>query len=142
MSTDDNALREANIARSRAMFSAFTPFDPNWVAGLHPDIVMEFPFGAAVGLPAQVAGKEHCAGLFQLVATKLGLVFSDIEILGMADPNLILAQYRGEGAFGDTPYRQKYITLLRFQDEQLVLYREFVDTQVVAEAFGHLSAIV
>ena len=142
VSTDDNALREANIAHSRAMFSAFTPFEPGWVAGLHPDIVMEFPFGQAVGLPAQVAGKDHCAGLFQLVATKLGLTFSDIEILGMADPNMILAQYNGEGVFAGKPYRQKYITLLRFQGEQLVLYREFVDTQVVADAFGHLSAIV
>jgi len=142
MSTHETALREANVARSHAMISTFAPFDPDWVARLHPDIVMEFPFGAAVGLPAQVAGKEQCTGLFQLVAAKLGLKFSDIEILGMADPEMVLAQYSGEGAFGETPYRQKYITLLRFQDGQLVLYREFVDTQVVAEAFGHLSAIV
>lgn len=141
MSTHETALREANIARSHAMFSNFAPSDPAWVAGLHPDITMEFPFGAAVGLPDRVVGKEQCAGLFQLVEAKLGLKFSDIELLGMADPDMVLAQYRGEGAFGDTPYRQKYITLLRFQDGQLVLYREFVDTQVVAEAFGHLSAI-
>ncbi|MES2492612.1 MAG: nuclear transport factor 2 family protein [Pseudomonadota bacterium] len=139
---DDSARRQANIAQCHAMFSVFAPFDPQWVARLHPDIVMEFPFGAAVGLPGQVIGKEHCVGLFQLVATKLGLTFSNIEILGMADPDMVLALYSGEGAFDGTPYRQKYITMLRFQDGQLVLYREFVDTQVVAEAFGHLSAIV
>jgi ketosteroid isomerase-like protein len=55
---------------------------------------------------------------------------------------MILAQYNGEGVFAGKPYRQKYITLLCFQGEQLVLYREFVDTQVVADAFGHLSEIV
>lgn len=142
MSTDENALRAANIARAEAIFTRFTPLDPAWVDGLHPDIVMEFPFGAAVGLPAQVPGKDHCAGLFQLVFQKLGLVFSDIEVVGMADPNRVLATYKGAGALGDKAYNQTYITLLEFRDGKLILYREYVDTQVVAEAFGHLSAIV
>ena len=142
MTGENEAVRAANIARSQKMFSNFMPNDPAWVAVLHPDIVMEFPFGAAVGLPPQVPGKEHCAGLFQLVFAKLGLVFSDIVILGMADPNFVLAQYSGVGAFEGKPYNQRYITLLEFRDEQLILYREHVDTEVVASVFGHLSAIV
>jgi len=139
---DNQTLRTANIARSHKMFSSFTPNDPDWVAVLHPDIVMEFPFGAAVGLPAQVPGKDHCAGLFQLVFAKLGLVFSDIVIMGMEDPNFVLAQYSGVGAFDGKPYHQRYITLLEFRDGQLILYREHVDTEVVASVFGHLSAII
>ena len=139
---DEKAVRDANVARAKAMLETFTPFEQSWIDGLHPDIAMEFRFGEAVGLPARVEGKAYCAGLFQTVVDKLGLAFSDIEILGMADPNLVLAQYKGKGAFGSTPYNQTYITLLEFRDGKLILYREYVDTQVVAAAFGHLSAIV
>ena len=139
---DEKAVRAANVARAKAMFENFTPLEPGWIDGLHPDLAMEFPFGEAVGLPPRIEGKAQCSGLFQIVAQKLGLVFSDIEIAGMADPDRVLATYKGKGAFGTTPYNQSYITLLEFRDGKLILYREYVDTQVVAAAFGHLSAIV
>lgn len=142
MTDQPEALRAANVARAKAIFENFAPLDADWIAALHPDVVMEFPFGADVGLPARVAGKEQCVGLFQLVAHKLGLRFSDIEVLAMADPELVLARYKGEGMFGDKPYRQDYLTLMGFKDGQLILYREHVDTVVVQKLFGHLSALM
>ncbi len=142
MNNEADSLRTANLLRARGIFERFLPLEPEWVAGLHPDVVMEFPFGSDVGLPAQITGKEQCAGLFQLVFNKLGLHFHDIEVLGMADPNLVLARYKGEGKFGDKLYRQSYLTLLGFKDEKLILYREHVDTVIVEKTFGHLSAIV
>lgn len=138
---DNDLLRENNIARSRAMLEKFSPSDAAWLDELHPQMCIEFPFGAGVGLPDRIEGKNNCAGLLQLVADKLNLVFFGVELFGMSDPNLVLAEYEGKGHFNGKSYEQKYITLLRFENEKLILYREYLDTQVIAEGPGHLSAL-
>ena len=71
----------------------------------------------------------------------LGLRFSGVEVHGMADPNLVLTEYQGHGAFNGKPYEQRYITLLRFADGRLILYREHMDTMIVEKVIGHLSAL-
>ena len=133
---------EKNMACARAAFENFTPLEPAWVANLHPDIVMEFPYGEDIGLPPRVEGKDQCAGLFQLVFTKLGLVFFDVEVSGMADPDGVLVECRGKGAFGDVIYNQTYVIRLGFRDGKVILYREYFNTKVVVDAFGHLSALM
>jgi len=141
MTTQDDALRASNVARAQAMLDDFKPLTDAWLAGLHDDLVMEFPFGADVGLPPRIEGKTICSGLFQAVVHKLGLRFAGIQVYGMADPNLVLAEYRGHGAFNGKPYEQRYITLLRFADGRLILYREYVDSKIVENVIGHLSAL-
>jgi len=139
----DVELRRANVERTRNILERFSPFEPSWLEVLHPDIAMEFPFGESLGYPARIEGREECTKIYQLVSEKLGLTFSNVEVEGMADPNLVLAQYRGSGVFNEiVAYNQRYITVLGFRDEQLVLYREHLDTNVTAETLGHLNAIL
>lgn len=140
MSSD--SLKEANVAKALDAFVNFNPLEQSWCDGLHDDIVMEFPFGADVGLPARVEGKAMCQGLFQAVVQKLNLSFSDVRVDAMDDPNFVIAQYKGAGSFDGKPYNQLYITLMEYRDGKLILYREFVDTKIVADVFGHMSALM
>lgn len=141
MSDSDASRRSDAISRARAAYENFKPYDQSWIDGLHSDVVMEFPVGPTVGLPASVAGKDHCVGLFQQVSTMLGLTFSDIHILGMADPDAVLVQCKGAGAMNGKPYNQQYMTLLEFKDGKMKLYREYFDTKVVADVMGDLSSL-
>lgn len=135
----DDALRASNLAKARAAFERFRPDEQSWCDALHDDIVMEFPFGTDLGLPPRVEGKADSIALFQNTLKALGLVFSDIQLAGMADPNFVLAQYKGTGSFAGKPYNQSYITVVEYRDGKLALYREFFDTKIVADVFGHMS---
>lgn len=138
---NDREQRAENVAKARAMLENFSPMDQGWCDVLADEIVMEFPFGADVGLPPKVEGKPACVGLFRAVYNTLNLAFSDVAVHAMDDPNLVLAEYKGAGAFKGKPYNQSYITLLEFADGKLRRYREHVDTKVVADVLGHLSAL-
>lgn len=142
MASQEEMQRQANVDRVRDMMENFVPHTESWCAGLHDDIAMEFPFGADVGLPPRMEGKAVCAGLFQAVVDKLGLKFSNLRISPMADPNCVVVEYDGTGSFNGKPYNQKYIAVLQFADGKLILYREYVDSKIVENVIGHLSALM
>lgn len=95
MADDDTRLRDRNVALATELMERFGRDMDGWYDHLHDDIVMEFPFGPSVGMPARVAGKAACSGLFQTVCDGVQVQFSNIRVSPMADPNRLVIEYTG-----------------------------------------------
>ena len=112
-----------------------------WYDNLHDDIVMEFPFGASVGMPERVEGKEACSAVFAMVCELVKVQFFNIRIHEMADPDQLIVEYEGHGDPEPGAYDQKYICVQAYKDGKLILFREHWNSKVVFDLFGDLSAL-
>lgn len=107
----------------------------------HQDIVLEFPFGPSNGFPGRVSGlgqaRTHLSAV--LDALKDWRPF-DVRLTPMADPDAVLVEYRAScpGRLG--PYDQDYITIVRYKDDKLILFREHYDTLRFDRAWGAANA--
>jgi ketosteroid isomerase-like protein len=142
MTANNDTLREANVALARSIFENFKPHDQAWQDNLAEDAVMVFPYAASIGLPPRVEGKEAAIGLFKGVADALGLSFHDIAVQALADPEWVVVEQRGQGAFKDNPYNQQYVIFLQFRDGKLRHYREYFDCKAVTDCFGSVENLM
>ncbi len=142
MTANNDTLREANVALARSIFENFNPHDAAWQANLADDAVMVFPYAASIGLPPRVEGKDAAIGLFKGVADALGLSFHDIAVQALADPEWVVVEQRGQGAFKNNPYNQQYVIFLQFRDGKLRHYREYFDCKVVTDCFGSVENLM
>src|SRR3546814_15753992 len=69
MAEDDAGLRDRNVAIATELMERFGHDMDGWYDHLHDDIVMEFPFGACVGMPTRIEGRASCAAVFQTVSS-------------------------------------------------------------------------
>ena len=141
MADDAASVSQANVALAQSVMHRFGRDMDGWYDNLHDDVVMEFPFGPTIGLPGRVEGKEACAGLFAAVAAGVQVQFSNIVVSPMADPNRVLVEYTGYSEPNGVVYNQTYITVQEYREGKLILYREYMDTAVVVNAFGDVSAL-
>jgi ketosteroid isomerase-like protein len=141
MMADDRSLRASNVVLATELMERFGRDMDGWYDHLHDDIVMEFPFGACVGLPTRVEGKAACSGVFQTVCDAVQVQFSNIRVSPMADPNRLVVEYTGYSEPGGTIYDQTYISVQEYRDGKMILFREYWNAVVVREAFGDLSAL-
>lgn len=141
MTANDDSVRARNLEVARRIMADFGHAMDGWFDNLHDDIVMEFPFGATVGMPARIEGKAAASEMFAMAANGLGVRFHDVVIEPMLDPNRFLVQCRGEGGSPERPYRQRYVTIHEYRDGKLVQFREHFDTKVVDDTFGDLAAV-
>jgi len=110
-----------------------------WYDCLDDEIVMEFPFGPSIGLPARVEGKDACVATLKMACDTLEIRFEDVRALPLADSSMVVVEYRGHGEPGGKVYDQTYICLQQYKDGKLVLFREYMDTSVVLRVFGNLG---
>lgn len=120
----------------RDMLENFAPTTQAWQDQLADNIVLEFPYGAAIELDERHEGKENAVGLFIGVSQALNLKFKDVDVKAMADPEWVVVEMRGDGHFQGRPYKQHYINLLRVVNGKLAHYREFFNTRTVNDCFG------
>jgi ketosteroid isomerase-like protein len=94
---------------------------------------VEFPFsGVRI---SDFATFEAAVG--PLFAQLPDLTFTDPEFEPMADPNGVIATFKGHAtvAFTGKPYDQTYLSLIRVHRDKVVSYTEYFDTAVLNEAF-------
>jgi len=139
--TDADVEREANIALATKIMNDFCRNMDGWYDHLHDDIVMEFPFGASVGMPTRLEGKAAASALFAAVATAVQVRFRDIVIHPMLDPGRFTVEYRGYSEPNGKVYDQTYISIVEFRDGKMSLFKEYWNAIVVDRAFGDLSAL-
>lgn len=142
MAQGSDQLREANVALAHSIFENFDPHSQAWQDGLAEDVVMMFPYAGSIGLPPRVEGKEAAIGLFQGVADALGLSFTDVTVQALADPEWVVVEQRGKGAFKGNPYNQQYVIFVQFRDGKLRHYREYFDCKVVTDCFGSVENLM
>jgi ketosteroid isomerase-like protein len=142
MMLNNEDLREANVALAQSIFQNFNPHDAAWQENLADDVAMVFPYAASIGLPPRVEGKEAAIDLFKGVADALALSFHDVSAQALADPEWVVVEQRGQGAFKDNPYNQQYVIFVQFRDGKLRHYREYFDCKVVTDCFGSVENLM
>lgn len=106
----------------------------------HPNLVLEFPFAPTHGMPDRVAGRENIEPYLDNVARILpGLTYTDVRVLSLVTPGACLLEYGGLCAAANN-YNQKYIAIMRFEGNKLILFREYWDTTEVSRALGTPAA--
>ena len=100
------------------------------------DFVPELPYRADGG-PSRMRGED--AAKFMRVLPKLfsRMRFSDVTLHQGVTPGHVIAEYRSDGLTHDgQPYRNTYISVFELRDGRIVLWREYFDPSVIAQAFA------
>jgi ketosteroid isomerase-like protein len=139
--TGINTAREANIALATKLMSDFGRNMEGWYDNLHADIVLEFPFGASVGMPTRVAGKAAASALFAATVASVRVRFHDVVIYPTVEPHRLVVEYKGYSEPNGKIYAQTYIGIQEYLDGKLILFKEYWDAVIVDRTFGDLSAL-
>jgi ketosteroid isomerase-like protein len=112
-----------------------------WWAIADEDLVLEFPFARSIGMPQRVTGKHASRAYLEKVVSGLeGLRFTGITARETGNPGEVVVEYVGTCPAPNGTYDQQYITIMRFKEGRLALFREYWDTTEVTRAFGDLAA--
>lgn len=106
---------------------------------VHPDAEFDWPYLPLKEFPDRMVGRDQfiemsrggmadCDGYHHTVDT-----FYD-----MADPDMVMVEYHSGTTLQSTGrhYANKYLGILRFEDDQVVYWREYVNPLPIIEAFG------
>ncbi|MEO5840428.1 MAG: nuclear transport factor 2 family protein [Acidimicrobiales bacterium] len=130
-----------NVDRVTEIVRRLGDFDFDGVAEmLSPAFVQEYPYLPMPASPSRIEGAaaflEFCrAGMtsFAPYAFRIDAIYET------TDPQLIIAEYSSHTHLLDTnaPYSNRYVGMFRFgSDDKLVLWREYLNPQIIADAFG------
>lgn len=143
MSTEQE-LRQTNEQIVRDFLRLLSEKNMNaWIELWAEDGVQEMPFSPA-GFPTKVEGREAIRKHYSQLPHAYGkMIFPDLIIHSMLNPNSVLAEYRGEIEVLATKrsYNNHYCGLFHFQAQRIILFREYYNPIVLTEAFGDLSAL-
>ena len=130
------ALSAANVKVARQIMSRFSM--DNWFPLLHDDLVLEFPYAHSIKMPGRVVGKKAAVEYLNGVMKHFtGLAFESVVVNPMADPDCVVIEYCGGCKLASgKAYRQVYITVQKFKDGKMILFREFWNPMEVVESFG------
>jgi uncharacterized protein len=109
-----------------------------WIDLWTEDAVQDMPFSPPE-FPKRLEGKKAIARHYSSLPQTVGkMVFLDLKLYPMQDPNWILAEYRGEievlatGRF----YNNRYCGLFQFKNGKIALFREYYNPLTLREGFG------
>jgi uncharacterized protein len=91
------------------------------------DGVIEFPY-APPGFAQRLKGREAIAAHLQALAERLEFnSVADVVKHETADPEVVIIEYSGFGRGLPThePYEQRYISVIRVRDGQIIRYQDY-----------------
>ena len=91
------------------------------------DGVLEYPYAPA-GLNTLVAGREAIIANFQRIRKLLRIDgVTDVSEIEVTDPNVVVLEFsgRGEGLITGETYDQRYISVIRMRDGNIVHYKDY-----------------
>ncbi len=108
-----------------------------WVGLFAEDGILEFPY-PAWGFPGRMQGREQLLGQMTMFGQQLKVEFSEPEFYATAEDGLVIAAFTGEATLQATggQYTQTYLSVVRFEDGRIKLYRDFWNPWLVMEAAG------
>ncbi|WBB78083.1 nuclear transport factor 2 family protein [Micromonospora sp. WMMD882] len=97
-----------------------------WVELFAPDGVLEFPYPLP-GVPSRFVGHDELYAHMKDFPKQLDVRFSGLTFHETTDPDLVVAEFVGEGRGVATgrPFHQVYISVVRFSDGRIVHFRDF-----------------
>jgi ketosteroid isomerase-like protein len=119
---------------------------------LADDVYADWPYRPMPNLPDQVTGKKQLIGYFRGEAegsTNEGmdeytpLSYEIDNIIELEDPNSIVAEYRSSATHipSGKPYRNRYISILKFQKGKITYWREYVNPAPIYEIYDMIKPI-
>lgn len=134
-SQSEQSLQQGNVAIARTLMANFNM--KTWFDLLHDDLVLEFPFAASIGMPARIEGKADCVAYLNKVMEALpDLVFRDVDINPMPDPERVVIEYKGGSGTAFGHYENVYVVFQKFRGGKMILFREYWNTKPVIDTFG------
>jgi len=91
------------------------------------DGVLEYPF-APPGLNTPIAGRDAIVANFQRIRKVLQIdAVADVSEIEVSDPELVVLEFsgRGEGVITKEAYDQRYISVIRMRDGNIVHYKDY-----------------
>ena len=91
------------------------------------DGVLEYPY-APPGLNTPIAGRDAIILNFQKVGKLLRIDgLADVSEIEVSDPDLVVLEFsgRGEGVMTKEAYNQRYISVIRMRDGNIVHYKDY-----------------
>jgi uncharacterized protein len=106
---------------------------------VHTDCLFDWPYLPLKEFPESVTGRDAFIEI-----SKGGMADCDgynhkVDVLyDMADPDMLIAEYHTSTILNSSgkPYGNKYLGILRFEGDQVVWWREYVNPMPIIEAFG------
>ncbi|GAA3206950.1 nuclear transport factor 2 family protein [Actinocorallia longicatena] len=108
---------------------------------LAEDVVIEMPF-ARPGGPSRIEGRAAFLAFAEPRRAAFPVRFEavrEVAVHDTADPEVIVVEYELEGTVTTTGHRAsaRFIGVLRARDGRIVLWREYQNTQAIAEALEY-----
>ncbi len=91
------------------------------------DGVLEYPY-APPGLNTPIAGRDAIIANFQRIRPVLRIdAVTDVFEIEVSDPDTIVLEFsgRGEGVLTKEAYNQRYISVIRMRDGNIVHYKDY-----------------
>jgi hypothetical protein len=141
MTTENPGLTPAQTVLARSLELLEAGDARGWVDLFGEHGVLEFPY-APTGWPNRFEGTEALWQHMQKFPEHLTVKFSGLQFYPTGDPELVIAEYRGDGKALQTglDFHQAYISVLRIRDGRILLYRDFWNPLAHLEALGGVEA--
>ncbi|MFJ8490476.1 nuclear transport factor 2 family protein [Streptomyces sp. NPDC094038] len=112
-----------------------------WIDGFSNDGVLEFPYPAH-GLPTRMQGREALLTQMRMFRDQLKVEFSEPEFYTATEDGLVIAAFTAECTLVATggQYRQTYLSVVRYEQGRITLFRDFWNPWLVMEAAGGEAA--
>ena len=108
-----------------------------WQMLIADDVLWELAYAPSIGHPAQLSGRDAAVRHATWFAGAVeNFRFFDLKVYALADPELAVAEVKGEGLIKSTGrmYRQEYVIFLRTTDGKISFLREYFDPVRAARA--------
>jgi uncharacterized protein len=109
------------------------------------DGVHELPF-APPGIPLRLEGRETLREYFAAITgTPLKHTrFEKMTVYETADPGVIIAEYDAHGTVTSTgrSYQLRYVQVMKVQEGQITLWRDYWDPLASAELLGRIPELL
>ncbi|MFD5408881.1 MULTISPECIES: nuclear transport factor 2 family protein [Streptomyces] len=108
-----------------------------WIDGFAEDGVLEFPY-PAWGLPTRMQGREALLAQMTMFRDQLKVAFSEPEFYATTEDGLVVATFTADCTLLATggQYHQTYLSVVRYAQGRIVLFRDFWNPWLVMEAAG------
>lgn len=100
------------------------------------DGVLEYPY-APPGLSTPIAGRDAIIANFQRLRKLLRIdAVADVSEIAVRDPDMVVLEFsgRGEGLLTKEAYNQRYISVIRMRDGNIVHYKDYWNPIAVLRA--------
>lgn len=106
---------------------------PSFSSHLAEDVIVEFPYGPTLGVPARLEGRE-AAGRHLLAVWQSGLRIRDVVVTPLPNDSY-LAEYVGDYRMPDgTVVASPLVGIITMRGEKIVALREYWNTKQLADA--------